>query len=499
MMVEIEKINELYVKIKCDRGVAQELSEYFKFPVEGAKYTPAYKAKMWDGYIRLFNMNTHKIYSGLVRYIREFCRVNNYQLVENGHLETNNNIDLSITKDFIDSLQLSSKGSLIGIRDYQVEAVHKIINNNRAVLLAATSSGKSAIIYSLIRHFLTKDMKCLILVPNTSLVSQLYSDFQDYSGISQWSVEDNCQKLYSGLDKEFTRKCLITTWQSILAMLKSKEIGKPFLNQFDMVLFDEAHLSKSKCLIDILECTTNTKYRIGTTGTLDNCTANIMQIEGLLGPVHKVVTTKELIDNNMATQLDITCLLLDYDDETKKTVSKMLYQDEMDFLVTNFNRNKFIANLTKAQKGNTLVLFQYVEKHGKVLYNMIQDRVGNTRKLYFISGEVKPDERERIRLAIEHDVDAIIVASFATCSTGLNIPSIENIIFSSPTKSKIRNLQSIGRGLRLKKGKNICNLYDIGDNLAHKKKKNFTLQHLSERIKQYSAEGFTYKVVNIKL
>lgn len=264
-------------------------------------------------------------------------------------------------------------------------------------------------------------------------------------------------------------------------------------------LVSNCHLSTGASITSMFEKMTDVTYRIGTTGTISNEKINQLQLEGIMGPIYKVITTKQLMDSNRVVQLNIKCLLMKYDDDTRKIMNKCSYQEEMDFIVSNEKRNKFITNLALKQEGNTLVLFQFVAKHGKILHKMIEAKAEDGRKIFYVSGEVKTEEREYIRKVVEHETNAIIVASFAVFSTGINIPSIENIIFSSPTKSKIRNLQSIGRGLRLRKDKTSCVLYDIADDLSWKKNKNHTLGHLVERIKTYSAEQFDFQTIPVNL
>ena len=219
----------------------------------------------------------------------------------------------------------------------------------------------------------------------------------------------------------------------------------------------------------------------------------------MFGPVYKVTTTKTLIDNKQLADLKIFCIVLEYDEEVRKLAKKFSYQEEMDFLVTHYKRNKFIRNLTLNCKGNTLVLFQYVEKHGKILYEMVKEEASDNRKVFFIHGGTDTQDRESIRSIVEKETDAVIIASFGTFSAGVNIRNLHNVIFASPTKSRIRNLQSIGRGLRVSETKSACNLYDIGDDLSWKKNKNYTLQHLVERVKIYSEESFDYKLVKVPL
>jgi superfamily II DNA or RNA helicase len=262
---------------------------------------------------------------------------------------------------------------------------------------------------------------------------------------------------------------------------------------------DEAHNFKAKSLTGVMEKMDCISHRIGTTGTLDDKKIHRLVLEGVFGPVHRVTTTKKLMDDGRLSNLNITCVILKYSEEIRKERNKNSYQEEMDWLVSNEKRNKFIRNLAVTSKGNTLVLFQYVEKHGKVLYELIKNKVHKDRKIFFVYGGTETADREAIRHITEGESDAIIIASFGTFSTGINIPSIENVIFASPSKSKIRNLQSIGRGLRLKDGKTSCNLFDIADDLHWKSWKNHTLNHAAERYKTYAEEEFKLKLVEVEL
>jgi superfamily II DNA or RNA helicase len=158
-----------------------------------------------------------------------------------------------------------------------------------------------------------------------------------------------------------------------------------------------------------------------------------------------------------------------------------------------------IAKLACSTKGNTLVLFQFVEKHGKPLFERIKTAAGDTRKVFYVSGETEGEVREDIRQITEEEDNAIIVASYGTFSTGINIRSLRNIIFASPSKSRIRVLQSIGRQLRKSERKDKARLYDIADDLHWKSKKNHTLKHFIERVKIYNEESFDYKMVKIQI
>lgn len=492
-ILKVEKINEVQLRVYAeDFGIESELGDFFTFEFPGAKFTPQYRARLWDGKVRLYDQIRKTLYLGLLSYLIHFAERSDYQIEYVNDVTSTTDVEYEEIESFAQSLNLHGRGSPIDIRDYQLDAIYHGIANNRCVLLSPTGSGKSLIIYAISRWHLEKDRKVLVVVPTTGLVEQMYSDFADYSSNNGWYVEDHCQKLYSGFSKEFQSDILFTTWQSIYNQPKS------WFDQFDVVIGDEAHQFKAKSLTSIMEKMTEVKYKIGTTGSLDDKKINRLVLEGIFGPVHRVTTTKKLQDAGKLSQLKITAILLKYPEDVRKLNNKMEYQEEMDFLVTNEKRNKFIRNLALSTKGNTLVLFQFVEKHGKQLHDLIVAKAEG-RNVYYIDKDVKTAERERIRKILADETDAIVVASFGTSSTGINIPSIENIIFSSPSKSIIRNLQSIGRGLRLNNGKTHCNLYDLTDDLHWKSWKNHTLKHGAVRYQLYTAEEFPIKLVEVNL
>jgi len=481
--IHIHKKDEVYLKVECDRGIAMELSGYFEFEVPGASFIPSVRAKMWDGKIRLFNVNTMQIYVGLIQKIKKFAQDRDYNVIVHDDLEHTIDIPLNGLNKFLSDGKFEP-------RDYQLRAVAHAVRNHRALILSPTASGKSFIIYCLLKYYLRKECKkALVIVPTTSLVSQLNSDFKDYSESLQfyytWLVTAGQEK------SNDEAKIIISTWQSIYKQPKS------YFDQFDMIIGDEAHLFKANSLTKIMEKMTDCKYRFGFTGTLDESVTNKLVLEGLFGPVMRVITTKELIDNKTLAEFRIKCLVLKYSDATKKLNSKSTYQAEMDFLVSHEKRNAFIKNLTLTRKGNTLVLFQYVKKHGEPLYEQIQKEAEDGRKVFFVYGGVDANTREEVRAITEKENDAIIIASYGTFSTGINIRNLHNVIFASPSKSRIRNLQSIGRGLRKGDNKEVATLYDISDDLCWKSWKNHTLKHFAVRIKMYNEEDFEYKLYNI--
>ena len=485
-MIKVTKKNEVHLKIDTDLSTDQEICDFFTFEVPGAKFMPLYRNKMWDGKARLYSMYTKELYVGLLPYLKEFAETLEYD-IEVDVPSISEDIDIN---KFTEELRLQSNGKQIEARDYQREAVRHAIKEGRTLLLSPTASGKSLIIYSLIRYHQLKGRKQLIIVPTTSLVEQMYGDFQDYSTANGWKVQENCHRIYGGKEKSNEYPITISTWQSIY------KYPKKWFEQFDVFYGDEAHLFKAKSLTTLMNKCVNTPYRIGTTGTLDGTKTHRLVLEGVFGQVHKVTTTKKLMDDKQLANLKIICCTLNYPDEIRKQLKGYNYQEEIDWIVTCPKRNEIIKNLTIAQDGNTLLLFQYVEKHGKVLYEMLE-KAAKDRKVFFVFGGTDTETREEIRALTEKESNAIIVASYGTFSTGINIRNLHNIVFASPSKSRIRNLQSIGRGLRKGDNKVTCNLFDIGDDLSWKSKKNYTLNHLIERIKIYNEEGFDYKLVKI--
>lgn len=488
----VVKKDEVYIKVFCEPSIAQELSDYFSFDVPGAKFHPLYKSRMWDGKVRLFSMFTKEIYAGLKDYVEAFAKEREYTYKDSVSPVFKDPVTYEDVKTFCKELQLASKGQPLEIRDYQIDAVYTAITDARRLLLSPTGSGKSLIIYCLIRWHERFNRRQLILVPTTSLVEQMYSDFQDYSSINGWKTSEHCHRIYGGHEKSNEFDVVISTWQSLYKLPKS------FFDGFLTIYGDEAHLFKAKSLTSILNKGVNSPYRIGTTGTLDGTKTHRLVLEGLFGPVYKVTTTKKLISEKTLADLKIFNIILEYADEIKKANKNYTYQEEMDFLVQHEPRNKFIRNLALKQTNNTLVLFQYVEKHGKLLFEMIKEKEPN-RKVFFVYGGTDTEQREKIRGLTENENNAIIVASYGTFSTGINIKNLHSIIFASPSKSRVRNLQSIGRGLRTSDNKDSCTLYDIGDDLTWKTKKNYTLLHMIERIKIYNDEHFNYKLVKVSL
>jgi len=481
----ITKKNEVYITVDAEPHVYYELSDQFTFEVPGAKFMPQYRSKYWDGKIRLFNIQTKEIYVGLLDKVVQFCKDHEYtyEFKENKYyglpFETNPTISEEGVKDYMTAI------SKYKPRDYQIDGVHGALKHNRRLLISPTASGKSLMIYSIVRYHAERGQNILIVVPTTSLVEQMYKDFADYG----WDVDSYCHKIYAGRERETDSQVIITTWQSIY------KLPRKYFARFNVVVGDEAHQFKSKSLISIMTKLGDAKYRYGFTGTLDGSQTHKWVLEGLFGPSYKIIRTEELMKKGHVATLDINVLLLKHPPNKFET-----FEDEVQYIINHERRNKFIRNLALDLKGNTLILFARVEGHGEPLYEMINSNIVDVeRHVFFVHGGVDTQDREKVREITEKENNAIIVASYGTFSTGINIKNLHNIIFASPSKSRIRNLQSIGRVLRKGNQKTKATLYDIADDISSKSRKNYTLNHLIERIKIYNEEKFNYDIVNIPL
>lgn len=485
----LEKVNETYFRVHCEEDIAHELNETLTFFVKNYKYHPKVRAKKWDGKIRLYSLATRLIYCGLLNELIKFCLERDYTIKADRKI-TDFEFSEIEANDFISSLNIPDRFEK---RDYQVKCFIDSVRKRRQTNLLATSAGKSIIIYWLTRFY---DTKTLIIVPTINLVEQMSKDFFSYG------FKGDIHKITAGIEKETNKNITISTWQSLQHQPKS------FFKQFKLVICDEVHLATANSIKSIMENLISGKYRFGFTGTTDDLPVHEMVLNGLFGPLKRYIKASELIEQGYASTFEIKSIVLKYNDtisklmyenaEINKKKPAQVYQEEIDFIVRYNKRNEFIKNLTLSLQGNTLLLFQFVAKHGEVLYKLIKDQAKN-RNVYYIAGLTEKDIREDIRQLVEKETNAIIVASVGTSSTGISIVNLHNIIFSSPTKSKIRTLQSIGRMLRKGGSKISATLYDIADDMTWEDRENYSYKHFRQRLFIYKNESFPIKVYNVEL
>lgn len=493
--ITVTKLNETYLRVNCDVGIKAELEEYFKFEIPNAKFNPRVKMKQWDGKIKLFSVYKGLLHHGLLDQLKHFCSTYEYELIveksDVGLPTDKEEITPQELHEFVLSLKLPSN---IEVRDYQYIAAYKSIRDRRHIIVSPTASGKSLTLYIMIRYMIKMGKQVILTVPTTGLVAQMTQDFHEYSVNLDHDIDDMIHQIYSGKEKDTGKEITITTWQSIY-----KQTPQWFA-KYDAAFTDEVHLGASASLTAIMEKCINATHKVGLTGSLNDSKTHRQMLIALYGSVEKVASTRDLIDKGYLSNININCLLLKYSEETSAMFKSVNYQNEIAFIVAHQARNKFIRNLTLSLKGNTLVLFNYVDKHGKVLYDMLKAKDPD-RQIFFVHGGTDVDDRELARVLTEKGENVIVVASVGVFSTGVNIKRLHNVIFASPTKSVIRVLQSVGRGLRKADDKDTFQLYDIADDLTvtRKAKKNYTFEHFKERLKIYSAEEFHYKITEIEI
>lgn len=487
MHITITNENESYIKVHCDESVAWELRDAFSFRPPGFQFVPSYKQKLWDGYLRLFNPLNRQMYRGLAPQVIEWAENHGYTFEYQGE-DLDTSFSLDEAKEFVEKLNPKHLP-----RDYQMDAFVHAIRSKRRIVLSPTGSGKSLLLYLVCNYLLKQGKRGLLIVPRSALVEQMYSDFEDYSAKNGKDMEKYCHRVYSGKDKVSEKPIVISTWQSL------QRLPKEYFQQFDYVICDEVHQAQAKALTDIVGKCSKANYRLGVTGTLSGAKSHEWQLIGLFGQVYKATTSAELMKKKQLAELTIKCLILKYSDEECQYMKSASYQDEIKYIISNPTRNTFVTNLAISMEGNTLLLFNYVESHGAILYDMIKSKSKEGRKVFFIHGGTNVEDRETIRRIVETEHNAIIVGSVGVLSTGTNIVALDNVIFSSPSKSKIRNLQSIGRGLRVSDTKKSATLYDIADDFSWKSKENFTLKHFFERVKTYNEEKFKFKIYKISM
>lgn len=474
--VEFTPINAVYAQVTASPSVRAEIKDHFTFETPNAKFHPLVKRGVWDGRISLYKNN--RLYTGLEGRLRAFCEKRGYNLVPESKSPPPVT-DLDDIQDYLDTLGIPDQ---FDTRDYQLDAFRKGIEAHRTLFLSPTSSGKSLMIYHLIRFH---EKKTLVIVPTVALVHQMAGDFKDYG-----EQEDSIHTIAGG-ERWSGKNITISTWQSAVKMLDTPE----WWQQFGMVVGDEAHRFAAKSLISIMEQLEHCYIRYGFTGSLDDSKCNAMTLEGLFGPVYEVTTTRKLMDAGYVSKLDVNIVILKHPEPVRK--HKFKYQEEVEYLINCKPRNDFIRDLALHLDGNTLILYHRVDGHGKGLSESLIKKTN--RPVYFVHGGVDGEDRDAVRKLIEEQDNAIIVASVGTFSTGINIKRLHNVITASSWKSRVMNLQSIGRGLRLADDKTTCNLYDIADDMSWKKRKNYTLIHSETRIKLYNEQQFDYKFSKIQL
>ena len=490
----LKPINQIYFQVTCTDSQAFELRARYEAYIENYKWNPKVRAKIWSGKISFFSVIEKQLPIGFLQDFIQHCKSFNYKyIIDCAPSELMN----FITDDEYEGIKKDIfKESAFQLRDYQDLAFKTLITKKRGIIEYGTGSGKSMILYAVIKYLMNVcDNKILLIVPSVSLVQQMSSDFREYG----WDgFFESCGLIFSGSEHYDTeKKLVVSTWQSLQNRPES------FFNRFDAVLVDEVHGAKALVMQKILKLLSKAEYRIGTTGTLSNEKINTLTITGLLGPVVAKKKSSELIKEGILSPIKIVNCLLKYPEEmVVKSGEK--YNEEVEKTIYYPNRNRALKYIIKNldAKKNTLVLAHRIEHIKQITEYLKLSFPG--RKVYEIYGGVDADEREKIRKLVNDEEGTIIVASFKTVGTGINIPKLHHIIMASSYKSKITVIQAIGRGLRTHESKSKMVLFDFVDDLRWKKKTgaigyNNLYNHYLERKKHYKEQGFESTTIELFL
>jgi superfamily II DNA or RNA helicase len=472
-------LNESYAKIEAMPEILIKIAEHFRFFAEGYKFSRPYREGRWDGYTYLYNPITQILPRGLLPRLDIFCEERGYTLA----MEMESNVEAS--RDSIDGyIKTLGLPSHLKLQDYQFNSIHHAINNPKSLIISPTGSGKSLIIYALLRYW---KKPTLILVPNIGLVKQTYESFVEYSENDKEFLSQ-VTTISKGRNRDTSATYVISTWQSIFTL------PPKWFDRYEVILVDEAHRAKATSIKGIVGKCTNASVRIGLTATMNKIHGDILTLEGYLGKPCRFTTSAELIERGVLSNLTINCILLKYPSDIIQIAKPLPYHKQKILIATNKKRIDFVVNLVKHIDNNILVLFDLVEKHGIILYDKMQSSIP-TRNIYYIDGKSDDNYRESVRQLVDKDKNAIIIASAPTFSTGINIRNLHSLVFALPSKSEINILQSIGRALRKKDGINKAVVYDIVDDMTDRSFKNYAWKHFQARLEIYQREQFDYRVM----
>lgn len=502
LSIIIKKYNETWVRLDADPIILQAIADEYTFKPPHMKFHPLVKSGKWDGRVKLYNIGKNLFPYGLLFKLHEWLKRKNIIIEFMDFEKSETMYSEDEINDFAQNLKFP-----FALRDYQLQCIQTGLSKRKCALLSPTGTGKSAIIYMITRMIRDRfnESNVLIMVPNLSLIQQMSGDFADYSvNIKDYSKE--CQLIFAGQNKKIEKNVVISTYQSL------QHLPKEYFQQFDALLVDECHTGSSvdaKAIKKIVEYCINAKYKIGTTGTIDDGLLNEISINAMYGKIYKFTNTRREIDRGNLSDILIHQIRLKYPEEIIKKFHKdrrqlkavlmeqgveiksQLYQFEIKFLNELNHKKKFIGAICQKQKDNTLILYRRTS-FGKALFKQLKEDLKD-RQIYMVYGATPKEQREQIRKICEANSNAIIIGSYGCMSTGVNIKRLHNIVFGESCRGLITILQSIGRGLRKHNLKEMLCLFDIGDDFEYKDVKNIVFKHFGIRREIYDREKFVVK------
>ena len=453
------------LQITGDPSVISLVREYFSVP------NPAYRSNVPYVSSRLYCITPGgKFETGLFKEIISFLESKHYSF------QVNPEVYQAFKPGFKDFNITSLK---IPFREYQEKAIHSSITQGRGMIILPTASGKTLVMAGLIQNLISllnkENPKIMVIVPSIQLVEQTSDDFLNYGleSISKWSGNNK---------PDFSKNILIAGTQILLS--KSSDLS--ILNDIDIFLCDEAHGIRRGNNINKIFSLLKTPYKFGFTGTMPSSHIDQWNIIGKFGPINYEEKTIDLKNQTYISNFQVIILKIKH---SRVSITNdysnpaLMYQEELEYLINNDQRNGIIANLALNLPSNTIIMADRIQ-HGVLLEAKLRSLNKNNRQIFFIQGSTEMEERESIRKIMNDNNDIIVIAISKIFSTGINIPNLHNVIFGSAGKAKIKIMQSIGRALRLHPTKKTANIFDIADDTKYGK------IHLKERKKLYEQEKY---------
>ena len=482
-MIKFNKYNEIYSVINTDSYTKSKLVRLFRIHEPSYYFNPKYKLGLWDGKRAIYTGGNY-IFNGLIPFVQKFAKS------EGIEVEDNTDVLSLRSNEYEPDYPLPFKP-----REYQLLALQRCIEYGKCVVSSPTSSGKSLMIYMLVRYMLEHKRdknKICVIVPSKVLVKQMYDDFVEYSKKCKWPVENYCAKISSDYKKDFSKDVIITTYQSLI------KCDSDFFSKFEGVILDECQGAqsytgeKAKQLHTILNQCINSRFRYGFTGTFPD--EDLYKVTLLKYFVRKIEATNynELLSNDWISDFNINVIKLNH------YVNKngRQYRDELNYIYEDKYRNEFIKKLLLKNNKNQLLLFKEVKQHAMKMYRDLQeDERFKDKHIILLDGDSKAKERDKVKEYIKDEDNVILLATYKLLGTGWSVNNLHHIIFAAPLKSKQTILQSIGRGLRLLKNSNkVCQIWDIVDKFLYN---NTLYVQWKEREKAYLQAKFKVQVFNI--
>lgn len=500
-----------------------QLKLWFIRYAKNYRFMQKFKLGLWDGKIDHFKDGYIRF--GLWEELWKCCKEHDYRFdVPKEEFPFDNSIKYEDVVKFCDEFYKDHRttktennptGDVFKPYDHQMLSIYKLLKYKFGLVEVATAGGKSLILATLIFYYLKNinpNAKFLVIVPSISLVTQFFDDFIDYNiGYNKDNknpmdlkmleiMSDRPRKVRDGEEPNI----YIGTYQSL------EKYPEQWFRQFEVVATDEAHTAAAKTLETVLSATFGTaKMRLGMSGTYPTeDTAEYLTICSLLGPKLVTIGSKVLIEKKLISDVKIKALILYHDDIgfannlsviKKGGAGQQAYQLEKEYAQASVLRKEFIGKLTSRFEQNSLLLFHNIE-YGELIYNYLRDNIVG-KDFYYIDGGTSSEKRGFIKKAMENTDGnpKILIASFGTLSTGVNIKAICNIVFMDSFKSDKIIRQSIGRGLRLHAEKSKLHVFDIVD-VFHKTFKNALYKHYeSRRDTIYKKQDFPFDEMKITL